>query len=70
MKSITSLQWWMVVVFAVAMAWVESAVAYYLRSMMDRIEPYQPDPLPVLGGFALVELPREFATLVMLSAVG
>ena len=63
-------RWWMVVIYAAAMAWVESAVVFYLRSMMDRIEPYQPDPLPVLGGFASVELPREFATLVMLFAVG
>jgi hypothetical protein len=63
-------RWWMVVVFAVAMAWVEAAVAFYLRSMMDRIEPHQPDPLPVIGGFAPVELPREIATLVMLFAVG
>lgn len=60
----------MVVVYAMAMAWVESAVVFYLRSMMNRIEPYQPNPLPVIGGFAAVELPREFATLVMLSAVG
>ncbi|HLZ54346.1 MAG TPA: hypothetical protein VKS19_07695 [Verrucomicrobiae bacterium] len=63
-------RWWLVVVFAVAMAWMEAAVVFYLRSMMHRIEPYQPDPLPVLGGFASVELPREFATLVMLFAVG
>jgi hypothetical protein len=63
-------RWWMVVVFAVAMAWVEAAVVFYLRSMMGRIEPYQPDPLPVIGGFALVELPRELATMVMLFAVG
>ena len=60
----------MVVVYAMAMAWVESAVVFYLRSMIDRIEPYQPDPLPIIGGFASVELPREFATLVMLFAVG
>ena len=60
----------MVVVYAIAMAWVESAVVFYLRSMMDRIEPYQPNPLPIIGGFASVELPREFATLVMLFAVG
>ena len=52
------------------MAWVESAVVFYLRSMIDRIEPYQPDPLPMIGGFAAVELPREFATMVMLFAVG
>jgi hypothetical protein len=62
--------WWMVVIYAAAMAWVESAVVFYLRTMIDRIEPYQPDPLPVIGGFALVELPRELATMVMLFAVG
>ena len=62
--------WWLVVIYASAMAWVESAVVFYLRSMMGRIEPYQPDPLPVIGGFARVELTREFATLVMLVAVG
>ncbi len=60
----------MVVIYAMAMAWVESAVVFYLRSMMDRIEPYQSNPLPVIGGFALVELPRELATLIMLFAVG
>src|ERR1035441_7913925 len=63
-------RWWMVVIYAGAMAWVESAAVFYLRSMMGRIEPYQADPLPVIGGFALVELPREFATMVMLFAVG
>jgi hypothetical protein len=60
----------MVATFAMAMAWVEAAVVFYLRSMMGRLEPYQTNPLPVLGGFASVELPREFATLVMLLAVG
>ena len=49
-------RWWAVVIFAIAMAWVEAAVVFYLRSMMHRIVPYQPDPLPVLGGFASVEL--------------
>jgi hypothetical protein len=63
-------RWWMVVIYAAAMAWVESAVVFYLRSMIDRIEPYQPDPLPIIGGFASVELPRELATLLMLFAVG
>ena len=62
--------WAVVVLYAIAMAWVESAVVFYLRSMIDRIEPYQPNPLPVIGGFASVELPREFATLVMLFTVG
>jgi hypothetical protein len=63
-------RWLAVVLFASAMAWVEAAVVFYLRSMIDRIEPYQPNPLPVIGGFGSVELPREFATLVMLFAVG
>jgi hypothetical protein len=62
--------WWTVVFYAMAMAWVESAVVFYLRSMIHRIEPYQADPLPMFGGFAAVELPRELATLVMLFAVG
>jgi hypothetical protein len=74
MKSATKIsdwhRWWLIVIFAIAMAWVESAVVFYLRSMIDRIEPYQANPLPVIGGFAAVELPREFATLVMLFAVG
>jgi hypothetical protein len=63
-------RWWMVVVFAIAMAWVESAVVFYLRSMSDRIEPHQPDPMPIIAGFASVELPREAATMVMLFVVG
>jgi hypothetical protein len=63
-------RWWMVAVFAAAMAGVEAAVVFYVRTMIHRIEPYQPDPLPVLGGFGSVELPRELATLIMLFAVG
>ena len=62
--------WWTVAFYAMAMAWVESAVVFYLRTMIDRIEPYQPNPLPMIGGFAAVELVREAATLVMLLAVG
>ncbi len=52
------------------MAWVESAVVLYLRTMVDRLDPYQPDPLPAFGGLAGAELVREFATLVMLATVG
>ncbi len=66
----SSRHWWVVVVFAVGMAWVESAVVYYLRTMIDRIEPYQPNPLPVAGGLGPVELVREAATLLMLLTVG
>jgi hypothetical protein len=63
-------RWWTVVIFAVAMAWVEAAVVYYLRTMVDRIDPYRVNPLPLIGGLGPVELAREFATLVMLFAVG
>src|SRR5215510_8384674 len=59
-----------VVGFAAAMAWVESACVYYLRVLVDRIEPYQPNPLPIVGTLGHVELVREGATLVMLLMVG
>lgn len=63
-------RWWMVVAFAIAMAWLESATVYYLRTLVGRIEPYQHDPLPIQGTLGGVELVREVATLVMLLAVG
>ena len=63
-------RWLVVALYAVAMAWVEAAVVYYLRSLIDRIEPYQPYPLPIAGGFGEAELIREIATLVMLFTVG
>jgi hypothetical protein len=62
--------WLVVVVFAVAMAWIEAASVYYLRLLVDRIVPYQPNPLPVAGVLGAVELVREAATLVMLVTVG
>lgn len=63
-------RWFLVAIYAIAMAWVESAVVFYLRSMINRIEPHQPDPFPIIGGFGWVELLREFATIVMLFTVG
>jgi hypothetical protein len=63
-------RWLVVVSYAMAMAWVEAAVVFYLRTMIDRIEPYQPNPFPVIGNFASTELTREAATLVMLFGVG
>ncbi len=59
-----------VVLFAAAMAWVEAAVVLYLRVFLDRLQPYQADPLPPGFGFARAELVREAATLIMLLAVG
>ena len=63
-------RWLIVVVFAVAMAWVEAACVYYLRVMTNRVDPYQQQPLPLGGLLGQVELVREGATLVMLIMVG
>jgi len=64
-------RWLLVALYAAAMAWVESAVVYYLRVMIDRVEPYQPNPLPMtLFDFGRVEVMREAATLIMLLVVG
>src|SRR6266540_5596426 len=63
-------RWFIVVAFAVAMAWVEAASVYYLRTMVGRIDPYQENPLPIRGVLGQVELVREVATLVMLLTIG
>jgi hypothetical protein len=63
-------RWLVVGLFAVAMAWVEAAVVYYLRTLVDRIEPYQPNPLPIATGLGEAELIRELATLIMIFTVG
>lgn len=63
-------RWLLVMLFAAAMAWMESATVVYLRTLAGRIEPYQADPLPVWVGLGETELIREAATLVMLFTVG
>ena len=66
-------RWALVVVFAIAMAWVEAASVFYIRALVDRIVPYQADPLPqeaMNGALGAVELVREGATLVMLATLG
>ena len=63
-------RWLIVTVFAIAMAWVEAAVVFYLRTMIGRIDPYQTNPLPVVANLSTVELVREAATLLMLLTVG
>jgi hypothetical protein len=52
------------------MAWVEAAVVFYLRVMINRVQPYQGDPLPAVGGLGQAELVREASTLLMLACVG
>jgi hypothetical protein len=63
-------RWIIVGVFALAMAWMESATVVYLRSLTSRLQPYQPTPLPVSVGLGQIEIVREAATLVMLLTVG
>lgn len=62
--------WVVVAVFSIAMAYVESAVVVYLRTLAQRIEPFQANPLPTFGGPGEIEIVREAATLAMLLAVG
>jgi hypothetical protein len=57
-------------VYAISMAWVESAVVVYLRVMIGRVVPYQADPLPISVGLGWIEGGREVATLLMLGTVG
>jgi hypothetical protein len=64
------MRWAIVVAFAIAMAWVEAASVLYIRALVDRIEPYQANPLPISGALGNVELWREAATLVMLATLG
>jgi hypothetical protein len=63
-------RWCVVLVYALAMAWVEAAVVLYLRTLVNRVEPYQLHPFPIIGGMAQIEVTREAATLIMLLTVG
>jgi hypothetical protein len=56
--------------FAIAMAYLEAACVFYIRALVDRIEPYQANPLPIHGALGNVELWREASTLVMLATLG
>jgi hypothetical protein len=52
------------------MAYLEAATVFYIRALVDRIEPYQANPLPINGAIGNVELIREAATLVMIATLG
>jgi hypothetical protein len=61
-----------VALYAVAMAYVESAAVLYLRTIYGGVDPVGPrhslfDPLP---DFVAIEIGREAATMLMLGAVG
>ena len=66
----TARTWSLVVAYAIGMAFLEAACVYYLRTMVQRVEPYQANPLPLAGALGNVEILREMSTLVMLAAVG
>jgi len=63
-------RWGVVVVFATAMGYLEAAVVLYLRTLGNRIDPYQTPLLPPSVNFGFAEVAREAATIVMLGAVG
>jgi hypothetical protein len=61
-----------VVLYAVAMAYVESAAVLYLRTIYGGVDPVGPrhsvfSPLP---DFVAIEIGREVATIIMLATVG
>ena len=65
-------RWTAVALYALAMAYVESAAVLYLRTIYGGIDPVGPrhpafDPVP---DFVWIEIGREAATMVMLLAVG
>src|SRR5438105_8428213 len=69
--AVTDKQRWLVVVlYAAAMAYVEAAVVLYLRTMVDRLDPYQFPPVTLPDHLVRAEMVREVATLIMLFAVG
>ena len=61
-----------VVVFAIAMAYLESAVVVYLQIALDsRVGQIFPlKPAVAAGDLAIIEVGREAVTLVMIAAVG
>jgi hypothetical protein len=65
----TKSRWIMVALYPAGMAWVESAAVFYLRTLVDRVDPYQPHSVTVRHDLISVELVREAATLLMLFAV-
>jgi hypothetical protein len=66
--------WLILILFAVAMAWMESATVTYMRILLHRVEPHQPNPLPFHPDFGanlgMIEVVREVATIVMLATGG
>lgn len=58
-----------VVAFAIAMAWIESAVVVYLREIYN-IRNITRDLITEVDPYTRIEIGRELATLIMLAAIG
>src|SRR5687767_15625073 len=63
-------RWLVLILFALAMAWMEAATVIYARTLFGRLEPYQPNPLPFDARLAPVEVIREIATVLLLATGG
>jgi hypothetical protein len=65
-------RWIAVALYAIGMAYVESAAVLYLRTIYGGIDPVGPrhPPLVPVPDFVWIEIGREAATMVMLAAVG
>jgi hypothetical protein len=65
-------RWLGVAIYAIAMAYAESAAVLYLRTILGGVDPLGPrhPPFNPVPDFAWIEIGREAATLVMLAAVG
>lgn len=59
-----------VILYAIAMAFVEAAVVVYLRQILAPGDPAVPVPQAGVGAIPVIEAFREAATIVMLAAVG
>jgi hypothetical protein len=62
--------WVWVIVYAIAMAFVEAAVVVYLRQILSPGDPAVSTPATAVSVIPVVEAFREAATIVMLLAVG
>jgi len=58
-----------IIAFAIVMAWIESAVVVYLREIYN-IRDITRDLITEVDQFTQIEIGREFATLIMLAAIG
>jgi hypothetical protein len=69
-RSVLVRRWTIVAIYAVAMAWVEAACVYYIRMLVNRVDPHQVNPLPISGSLGAIEIAREASTLIMLLMIG